>query len=539
MIHDYIVVGSGATGAQAAQTLVEHGAKVAMLDVGHRDEKYKDLIPNQDFTTLRQQDTNQHRYFVGDELEGIPWGKVKVGAQLTPSRQFMVRDVERLIPLLSGSFTPMESLAYGGLGNGWGLGCFVFSDPELDQAGLDRLEMKVAYETVSRRIGISGVRDDAAAYTLGDLKHYQPPLRLDQNCHTLYETYRRKRLSLNHNGFFMGQPCMAILTEDLGDRKQTSYHDMDFYADHGLSAYRPWITTSQLLKHSSFTYQPNCLVLKFEEHGNYVSVFVHRTDTNQKDIFQCKKLVLAPGVLGTARIVLRSFRDAGRLPLICNHYCYVPCLQPAMLGQPIEQFKSSMAQLVLYHDQDRTHTDVAVACLFSYRSLLLFRLLKEMPLNYADGRSIMQYLQSSFVIAGIHHPDSAGSHKTLRLVEDDNSITGDSLRADYSMTGEETAKTDRRERKYLAALRKLRCYPIKRVYPGFGASIHYGGTLPVSLQEKAFTLAPDGKLHGTKRVFVADGSSLKYLPAKGLTFSLMANAHRVAQKLVRHEQECR
>ena len=171
MIHDYIVVGSGATGAQAAHTLVEHGAKVAMLDVGYRDDKYKHLIPDQDFTTLRQQDNDQHRYFLGDELEGVPWGKVKVGAQLTPSRQFMVRDVERLIPLLSDTFTPMESLAYGGLGNGWGLGCFVFSDSELDQAGLHCSEMKAAYEIVSQRIGISAARDDATAYTLGDLQH--------------------------------------------------------------------------------------------------------------------------------------------------------------------------------------------------------------------------------------------------------------------------------------------------------------------------------------------------------------------------------
>ena len=254
-MHDYIVVGSGATGAHAAHTLVEHGARVAMLDVGHRDEKYKSLIPDQDFTTLRQQDGDQHRYFIGDEFEGIPWGKVKVGAQLTPSRQFMVRDVGRLIPLLSDTFTPMESLAYGGLGNGWGLGCFVFSDSELDRAGLDRSEMKAAYEIVSKRIGISGVRDDAAAYTLGDLKNYCPPLRIDRNCQILYEKYRRKSLALNRMGFFMGQPAMAILTEDLGKRQHTSYHDMDFYTDHGLSAYRPWMTVDQLCGMARFSYR--------------------------------------------------------------------------------------------------------------------------------------------------------------------------------------------------------------------------------------------------------------------------------------------
>ena len=189
-------------------------------------------------------------------------------------------------------------------------------------------------------------------------------------------------------------------------------------------------------------------MLKFEEGVDCVTVFVHRTDTNQKATFQCKTLVLAPGVLGTARIVLRSYKDKGRLPLICNHYCYIPCIQPAMFGQPIDQFKTSMAQLVLYHDADGTHSDVAVACLFSYRSLLLFRLLKEAPLNFSDGRAIMQYLQSSFVIAGMHHPDSMGSSKYLELIDDTNSITRDGLKADYSLTREEVVNAEARERTF-------------------------------------------------------------------------------------------
>ena len=136
MIHDYIVVGSGATGAQAAQTLVEGNGKVAMLDVGITDDKYKNLVPDADFVSIRERDLGQHSYFLGTEFEGIPWGGIKVGAQLTPPRRFITRDTERLIPLASDSFQPMESLAYGGLGNGWGLGCFVFSGPELERIDL-------------------------------------------------------------------------------------------------------------------------------------------------------------------------------------------------------------------------------------------------------------------------------------------------------------------------------------------------------------------------------------------------------------------
>ena len=39
-IHEYIVVGSGPSGAMAAKTLVDEGKSVTMLDVGEKDEKY-------------------------------------------------------------------------------------------------------------------------------------------------------------------------------------------------------------------------------------------------------------------------------------------------------------------------------------------------------------------------------------------------------------------------------------------------------------------------------------------------------------------
>ena len=530
MIHHYIVVGSGVTGAQAAQTLVENGVKVAMLDVGITDDTYKSMVPDTDFLSIRERDLFQHAYFLGRKFEGIRWGSVQAGAQLTPPRLFMTRATDRLIPITSDSFHPMESLAYGGLGNGWGLGCFVYSDAELERSGLDRSAMQPAYEVVSKRIGISAVRDDASAFSLGKLQNFQDALRIDENCLLLYKTYQSKRGMFNAKGFFMGQPPMAILTRDMGERKKISYNDMEFYADNGLSSYRPWITVNNLKSNANFMYLSNCLVTSFKEHQDHVEVLVHKTDSNKNELFKCRKLVLASGVFGTARIVLRSFeRRNVRLPLICNHYCYVPCIHLRMLGKPTERLKTSMAQLVLFHDEDGTHADVAVASLFSYRSLLLFRLVKEAPLNFSDGRKIMQYLQSSFIIAGIHHPESPGSSKFIELVEDDNSITRDKLHIQYSMSSGEISKTNNRERLFMGALRRLRCFPIKRVYPGFGSSIHYGGTLPYNREDVPYSLGSDGRLHGTRNVYVADGSGFRYLPAKGVTFSLMANAHLVAQ----------
>ena len=75
---------------------------------------------------------------------------------------------------------------------------------------------------------------------------------------------------------------------------------------------------------------------------------------------------------------------------------------------------------------------------------------------------------------------------------------------------------------------------LSKIRTNAGASIHYSGTLPFSENEQLFHLSPEGKLYGTNNVFVADGSGFKFLPGKGLTLSLMANAHIVAQNVLKN-----
>ena len=64
--------------------------------------------------------------------------------------------------------------------------------------------------------------------------------------------------------------------------------------------------------------------------------------------------------------------------------------------------------------------------------------------------------------------------------------------------------------------------------PPTGHAIHYAGTLPMRTQPGAYQCYPDGRLHGTRRVFVADSASFPTLPAKNMSFGMMANAMRIA-----------
>ncbi len=193
----------------------------------------------------------------------------------------------------------------------------------------------------------------------------------------------------------------------------------------------------------------------------------------------------------------------------------------------------SLAQLAIFHDADGTNTDVAMGSIYSYRSLMLFRILPQAPIDFVDARILMRYLLPGITIVGIHHPERPGPGRWLRLEPSADSPTGDHLRADYVLTDAETRRNAERERLLIRSLRSLGAWAIKRISPGMGSSIHYGGTLPFESDGRPWSVDADGRLAGSDSVVVADGSGFRFLPAKGLTLSLMANAHSVAAEALR------
>ncbi|MDR3608523.1 MAG: GMC oxidoreductase [Oligoflexia bacterium] len=530
MLHDFLVIGSGCTGAQAAQTLIESGGRVALLDVGEKDEHYAPLVPKEDFLRVRRTDPEQHRYFLGDRFEGVPMGSAKGGAQLTPPRQFVTRNAAMLAPFRDTEFKPVQSLARGGLGAAWGLGSHVFSDSELANCGLDRGGMFEAYETVSRRVGVSGARDDIAPFSLGGLQSLHEPLAIDENARFLLSAYEKRRRRLNESGFYLGRCPLALLGQDQGSREKSALRDMEFWSDHGRSAYRPWITLEELQRKPGFEYLPGRFALRFHETPDHIEVTVRRTDTGEREIVRCRRLLLATGALATARIVMRSFDyRRTRLPMVCNPFSYLASLNLRMLGRAGSELRHSLAQLVLFYAPEPAAPDHVMISIFSYRSLLLFRLAKDFPINYADGKEFLRFLQSALVLATINHADFPSDEKFVELVRNSEDPAGDALEGHYRPSAAEKDLIERKNRRIQRAFLKLGCVPAKRIDLDPGASIHYGGTLPFSTAEKEFHTAPDGRLYGTSRVFIADGSAFRYLPAKGPTLTFMAHAHRVAR----------
>lgn len=535
-IHDILIVGSGCSAAMSAQTLIDNDASVFMLDAGVTGKDYRTIIPDKDFIDLRKTEDNQHEYLVGKRLEGVQWGAMGKGAQLTPPRHYMTDRVDQYEAIQSKDFSPVESLGYGGLGIGWGVQCWEYSDADIDAVGLNKVQMRAAYKVVSERIGVSATNDDAARYSLGSLDNFQSSPRMDKIHRRIHMAYLKHKNAIESRGFFMGRTPLALITEEKDGRKAYQYKDMDYYSDNDRSAWRPWMTIDALKKRKNFTYQSGYFVESFIEKKDYIEVNTISMKDDSRLIFYCKKLILATGALSTGRIVLRSQGDQhDTLPILCNPYTYVPCLHPYNFGKDAENKKMGFAQLSLFLDENFNDTNISIASTYSYQSLMLFRIILQMPFNFVDARTIMRYLASGLVIMGIHHPDSFDSNNTIRLIKDKNSPTGDKLKINYSLNNVTKKINDAREKKFVRIMRKMNVFAIKRINPGYGSSIHYAGTVPFSHSPEKLHLNPDGRLHGTKSIFVADSSGFNYLPSRGLTFSLMANAHLVAERVLKNE----
>jgi choline dehydrogenase-like flavoprotein len=88
---------------------------------------------------------------------------------------------------------------------------------------------------------------------------------------------------------------------------------------------------------------------------------------------------------------------------------------------------------------------------------------------------------------------------------------------------------------FISELRKLGVFSMKRFVtqhpPGWG--FHHAGCLPMRSSPSEFETHVDGRLWNSRRVRVIDGSVLPSLPAKNHSLTVMANASRIADEVIK------
>ncbi len=186
----YLVVGSGATGVHFAQTLLERGEKVEMLDVGF--ERPVPPLPDADIDALKDELPDPERYFLGEHGEAVVYPSPSAKPYGFPPSKEYVFQRPATLQLTERGFSPLLSYARGGLAEAWTGGSYELRDEELADFPFTASELRPHYSTVAARIGITASADDIERFSPRSAP-YLEPLPMDQHSAELHARYDARR----------------------------------------------------------------------------------------------------------------------------------------------------------------------------------------------------------------------------------------------------------------------------------------------------------------------------------------------------------
>ena len=190
-----------------------------------------------------------------------------------------------------------------------------------------------------------------------------------------------------------------------------------------------------------------------------------------------------------------------------------------MIGSPFPTNHFVGGELVLLY-QAQNNIRPIQGTLYSLGGPLRTDLMREFPLSLRGNIAATKYLVPALLMLQLFYPDAPNPDSYLRL-EESGALT----------IARKSARPPAVEDTLASHLRRMGYLSLSRwsVRPPAGSSIHYAGTLPMRDSPRhRYETDRNGKLFGTNAIFIADASCFPNLPAKNHSFTLMANACRVA-----------
>lgn len=530
MTRRVVVVGSGASGVHFALSLLRRGIPVTMLDVGHQEAPAE--APTATLTGLKESLADPAAYFLGTRYEGLLLpGDGGEYYGIPPSKSYVFDAADQVRPSSSG-FAPLFSFARGGLAQAWTAGCYPFNEHELESFPFSLRDLAPHYDEVARRIGISGERDDLSRF-MPVHEHLLPPLRLDEHSDRLLQAYARARTRLNPRGTYLGRTRVATLSEPRDDRQACDYLGRCLWGCPREALYTPAQTLRECQRDPNFEYVPGFSVEYFTvgPAQRLRSVIARPVGGGPAQEFAADRLALAAGALLSTKIFLSSlWRSTGqrvRLPgLMDNRQVLVPFVNLSMMGQPFvaESYQYHLLGLGIESASPRDYVHGQITTL---KTALLHPIIQRLPFDLGTSTFVMRAVHAALGLVNLNFRDTRRANNYVELTDEGGTPR---LHLRYEPDPDEPARIRDAMRQVRQALWQLGCI----VPPGMahqrpmGASVHYAGTLPMTSAAAPFTTAPDGRSRDVDNLYLVDGATFPFLPAKNITFTLMANAVRIA-----------
>lgn len=510
------VVGAGPAGTSAALALRERGIPVTVLDAGTARVTPP---PVGDLLGLRLRDTTQWQWQLGRHGEALAATDQASPKLRVPGLRAIFEGFAQVNRIRSDDFQVIGALAAGGLSNAWGCGVARFHEDELGALAFDQAAMDASIERVARRMGLSGRSDDSLSDYFGLDAFCGPALAMDSAHRALWE--RRDRLG---DKIRMGRARVAVLGESREDRLGCDLSGMCLWGCVRRATWSAAWDVEKLKRDPGVRFEAGARVqaLLPDGEGNW---WIDADTQAGPRRYRSKRVLLAAGTLATTRLVLAALPPGQpALRLQSNPMAAFLLWLPALLGAPRER-SFGLAQLSFAAELGDRGT--AFGNLFSTAGIPVSEFLAHLPIARRAGLPLLKSILSSCVVGNVFLPGDLSAHEVRMEADQGLRIKGGDDPRLSEAFAEAKSLLSRRFRKAGAWM-----LPGSFVRGQTGADIHYACTLPVSPRPRAHECHLNGELAGLPGLYVVDGAALPRLPAKAHTLTIMANADRIAGKLI-------
>ena len=528
-----LIVGSGASGVHFALSVLQKGYEVVMLDVGH--VKPSPVNPQDSFTELKTNLRNPVQYFLGQQYEAVLYpGLTGEYYGFPPSKRYVFTKPST-INLETHGFQPLFSFAQGGLAEAWTAGVYRFNNDELKDFPFGYRDIEPYYDEVTRRIGITGTKDDLARF-FPSHETLSAPLQLDFHSQHLLAEYERVRDHLNKKfKCFLGRSRIATLSIDQDGRKGCTYCGRCLWGCPTEALYTPSVTLNRCLQFPNFNYIPNMHVSHFKYNSAHHISTVVAESVREKTFceFTADTFVLAAGTLSSSRIFMDSMlKNSGKFirlhGLMDNRQILIPFINLKMIGKQYDPESYQYHQIALGIESEKPEEYIH-GQITTLKTALVHPIIHNIPLDLRTAVFMFRNLRAGLGVINLNFPDRRREDNYMTLQASPQS-GGSQLMINYVPHSNEKTTLKHGVRTVKKLLWKLGCIvpPAMRHIRPMGASVHYAGTLPMSTEKIPLTTSTYCQSHDFDNLYIVDGTTFPFLPAKNITLTLMANAIRVA-----------
>lgn len=521
-----VVIGSGPAAISATMALVQQGHPVTILDVGTRLEADQQEVVN-------RMSVQEPASWSGVDLESVigkrPTTHETNHSKLSYGSTYSIDTRSAAIDVRwkrNAGFN--HSLARGGLSNIWGASLLPYCQDDIADWPVPLEDLQPHYRAVMDFVPCTAVKDGLDEI-LPTYSTQSNPLEPSRQGHALLNDLEARKSCLRKSNITFGRSRLAIHASEDETRRGCSRCTLCLSGcPYGL-IYSTAHTLEELIRNGSVRYLGDHLVEKFTQTGDEVLVTGRNLATNEPFSHLATRVFVGAGVLPTAKIILNSLQIFDQpIRLLDSQYFIYPLLRMKMTDDVETERMHTSSQVFLEIGDKHISRHLVHLQIYGYSSFLhdeLKRTFLRWPLRLSSFRR--QFLGRLLVAQGFLHSRESGSIElTLKKTADGKSF----LDARIHQSRKALATTLTVGWKLLKQAVNLRAIPL---LPGLrffnpGSGYHSGGSFPMRRNPQALETDTLGRLPSMDRVHLVDASVLPSIPATSITFSVMANAHRIA-----------